>query len=160
MEDGTFKQAMSRFPAGVTIVTTIAEDGSSWGFTASSFASVSLDPPLVLVCLACDAHCASAFGACSTFAVNVLAPEHAGIAMTFASKGLEKFSQAQFEAGRFGNPLLPSAIASVECEVEERFAGGDHIILLGRVIDARATSEEPVVYFDRSFHRLGETVSI
>jgi len=159
MDPLAFRQAMSRFAAGVTVVTTLDDDGTPWGFTASSFASVSLHPPLVLVCLAYDADSAPAFEACERFAVNIIGEHDCALGLRFASRGVDKFAGASFVPGEFGQPTLPSSIATVECDVEHRYEGGDHMILVGRVRAARATDEEPIVYFDRGFRHLGESIA-
>lgn len=149
-----FRAALSRFPSGVTVVTTRDWDGTPWGFTASSFCSLSADPPQVLVCLANDADCYPAFRDGETFAVNVLAAHQENIARRFASKGADKFGPGGFRQGARGVPVLDDAVAVLECEVADRLPGGDHTILVGRVYEATARDGDPAVYCDRAFHEL------
>ncbi|MGH8929472.1 MAG: flavin reductase family protein [Egibacteraceae bacterium] len=149
-----FRQAMTRFAAGVTIVTTIDGSRRAWGFTASAFTSLSLDPPLVLVCLNSGAHCHPSFAVADGFAVNVLRPEHEELALRFASKGADKFGSGEFQPSISGFPVLPDALAVIECSTEQRIPGGDHTILIGRVRDCHAGDGAPMVYFNRDFRTL------
>lgn len=151
-----FKAAMARFASGVTIVTTHDADGTPRGFTASSFCSVSLDPPLVLVCLAKSASSYPAFRDCDRFAVSVLRAEQTGLARRFAEKGADKFTHGRFVAGTSGVAVVDDALALVECTAEHRYEAGDHVILVGRVEHADAGSGSPAVYFDRGFSTLSE----
>lgn len=91
-----FKQAMASFPSGVTIVTTVDGDGKWWGFTATSFCSVSMDPPLVLVCLARGAECHPVFEAAEHFVIHVIHSEHTDLALRFATRGADKFGDGSF----------------------------------------------------------------
>lgn len=147
---------MSRFPAGVTIVTTVDERGLPWGFTASAFCSLSLEPPMVLVCLDCGADCHPAFLEAPCFAVNILRPEQEPLAIRFATKGADKFAGGEFREGPGGIPVLPGALASVLCAVEDRIPAGDHTILIGRVKEAKVDEGMPAVFFNRRFWRLKE----
>ncbi|MGH8907647.1 MAG: flavin reductase family protein [Egibacteraceae bacterium] len=159
VDSAAFRLAMTRFAAGVTIVTTVDERLRQWGFTANAFTSLSLDPPLVLVCLDARAECHPAFSAASGFAVNVLRPEHEPLARRFATKGIDKFASGRFEPSAAGLPVLPDALAVIECATEQRLPGGDHTILIGRVRDCRVGDGAPMVYFDRAFHRLESSLN-
>lgn len=156
VDTGDFRAALARFPAGVTVVTTVDPAGTRWGFTASAFCSVSADPAMVLVCLANDADCYPAFAAAERFVVNVLAHQHEGVAHRFATKGADKFAPGGFSTSSLGLPVLDEAVAVVQCRVATRVAGGDHTILVGAALDAYAGTGEPAVYVDRSFRRLGD----
>lgn len=151
-----FRQAMTRFAAGVTIVTTVDESGRAWGFTANAFTSLSLDPPLVLVCLDSGAQCHTSFAVSDGFAVNVLRPEHRQLALRFASKGTDKFAPGEFRRSRAGLPVLPDALAAIECTTEQRIPGGDHTILIGRVHDCEVGDGAPMIYFNRGFRTLAD----
>ncbi|MGH8930847.1 MAG: flavin reductase family protein [Egibacteraceae bacterium] len=152
--EAALRDALARFSAGVTIVTTMDAEGRPWGFTACAFTAVSLQPPLVLVCLDRGAACASSFTTSDRFAVNVLRPTHKRTALTFATKGADKFGSGEFIRSPWGLPILPDALAVIESRIEERLAGGDHIILLGHVQRCRTSEGEPIVYYNRAFHRL------
>ena len=149
-----FKEAMSRFPGGVIIATTRDSAGKAWGFTASSFSSLSMEPPLILVCLAKSAECYPAFKAAPWFAVSMLNASDDATAMTFAKRGVDKFAETNFEVDEHGSPLVPSAIATLTCQRFEVYDGGDHSILVGRVTAVRLGSiRSPMVYLNRKFGR-------
>lgn len=150
-----FREAMASFPSGVTIVTTTDATGRWWGFTATSFCSVSMEPPLVLVCLAETAECAPVFAQARRWVVHVIHPEHAELAMRFATRGADKFADAGFAADEDGIPVLESACVRLHCTANARHRAGDHAILLGEVQDVRLGADLPAVYFRRSFHPLG-----
>ncbi|GAB4999358.1 hypothetical protein MAHJHV63_08280 [Mycobacterium avium subsp. hominissuis] len=147
-----FREAMSRFPSGVTLVTTVDADGDPLGFTATAFAGVSVKPPLVLTCLDRTADCHSAFFAARAFAVNILGSQHRALALKFATKGADKFAGAPFTDTALGSPGLIDSVATVDCETEQLVEAGDHIVLFGRVRDIRLGEARPVVYADRTFH--------
>ncbi|MFC5996378.1 flavin reductase family protein [Pseudonocardia hispaniensis] len=146
-----FREAMASFPSGVTIVTTTDADGRWWGFTATSFCSVSLDPPLVLVCLARTAECHPVFAASDRWIVHVIHPDHADLAVRFATRGADKFTDAGFRPDPRGLPVLPRACVTLDCTTHATYPGGDHTILLGRVQHTRLGETEPAIYFRRSF---------
>ncbi|WP_457031941.1 flavin reductase family protein [Kitasatospora sp. P5_F3] len=152
----TFREALAAFPSGVTIVTTTDRQGRWWGFTASSFCSLSADPALVLVCLADNAQCHPAFLAAESWVIHVLTPEHAELAVRFATRGVDKFSNSDFRPNEKGQPVLDSAAVTLECDAYARHPGGDHTILVGRVREARMRKTVPAVYFRRGFHALPE----
>lgn len=148
-----FREAMSRFPSGVTLVTTVDADGDPRGFTATAFAGVSVEPPLVLTCL--EPHCrlpSDPFFAARAFAVNILGSQHRALALKFATKGADKFAGAPFTDTALGSPGLIDSVATVDCETEQLVETGDHIVLFGRVRDIRLGEARPVVYADRTFH--------
>jgi flavin reductase ActVB len=152
VDAAAFRDAMARFPAGVAIVTTRDEDGTPYGFTASSFCSVSLDPPLVLVCLARTASSYPVFARSRDFAVSMLRAHHVPLAHRFASKTDDKFGHGDFVHTERGRTVLTGASAVVECLVHSRHEAGDHMIMVGRV-DAVMVGHKgtPTVYFDRGF---------
>ena len=148
------RDVMASFPAGVTITTTVGEDGRWWGFTASAFCSLSVDPPLVLVCIAKSAECYPTFMAASQVAIHVLQPDFEHLAVKFATRGADKFTGSGFFLSGRGLPVMRDAAAVLECSVFARYDGGDHTIIVGRVDDAILGQHDPVVYFRRDFHRL------
>lgn len=156
VDPSTFRNAMARFPAGVTIVTTHDEDGKPYGFTASSFCSVSLDPPLVLVCLAKSARSYPIFARSQSFAASILQSTHVEFAQRFASKIIsDRFASGGFRYTRQGSIVLEDALAVVECSVTSRHEAGDHVIMIGEVDQVSLAEQgKPAVYFDRGFHTL------
>jgi len=153
-EAAMFKEAMSRFPSGVVVATTRDAAGRAWGFTASSFSSVSMDPPLVLVCLAKTAECHEAFDSTQWFAISVLSADDQATAATFSKRGADKFANAGFEADERGSPLLPSAVVALTCQKFDVYDCGDHSVIVGRVTATKLGSgNHPMVYAGRKFGR-------
>ncbi|KND60567.1 Nitrilotriacetate monooxygenase component B [Candidatus Burkholderia verschuerenii] len=141
-----FRRALGAFVTGVTVVTTIQPDGSPRGFTANSFTSVSLDPPLILVCIAKTASSHAIFSATDHFAVSVLAEGQKAVSGVFASKSADKFAQVDWHARVTGAPLMKGAAASFDCKTHDVVDAGDHIILIGRVVDFAHTTSSPLGY--------------
>ena len=153
-DSAAFREAMARFPSGVTIVTTQDESGRPHGFTASSFCSVSAEPPLVLVCLATSANSYPLFARNDHFAISILQADHVDLARRFASKDTDKFAGGGFVRTPRGATVLEDALAVVECSVGRRYEAGDHMIMLGEVEQVSLAETElrrPAVYFDRAF---------
>ena len=153
-----FRRVLGHLPSGVSIVTTIDAAGQPNGLTASAVASVSLHPPLVLVCVSQAAQCYPAFSAAGKFAVNVLALTHEALARRFATSaaGSEKFQGVAYRRGRLGLPLLEGALAELECTVVHAYPGGDHTIFVGQVEvgDAAVVAQDPLLYYRGKFRRL------
>ncbi|MGP4115184.1 flavin reductase family protein [Streptomyces sp. 4N509B] len=150
-----FRTAMARFAAGVVVVTTRDADGQPKGFTATSFCSVSLDPPLILVCLAETSSSFQAFTSCDDFAVSVLHTGHTALATRFATTGADKFRAEDTTHTPRLLPAVVGALSTLECEVHDRHQAGDHMILVGAVTSVRlGDAGDPLVYHDRSFSRL------
>ena len=135
MDDARFKEAMSHFASGVTVVTT-EHEGMPYGMTVASFASLSLHPPLVLVCIEKSAKSHEAIRAAGLFGVSILAQSQAAVSGRFASKSDDKFTGAPLHRGEHGLPLIDGAICTLECRVQEQYAGGDHTIFVGEVLDS------------------------
>lgn len=155
--DAAFRAAMSRWASGVAVVTTRDAAGRCHGFTATSFTSVSLDPPMVLVCLDRSAACSAAFAAATAYAVHILHRGQEELARRFAHKGGDKFEGLPVR--RMGTPVLPDALAVLECRAADRFDAGDHIILLGLVHHAESFGGTPLLYHDRAFADVAARVS-
>lgn len=152
VDSTAFRDTMARFPSGITIVTTSDESGRPYGFTASSFCSVSAEPPLVLVCLAKSAKSYPVFAGNDRFAISILHADQVNLARRFASRGADKFAEGRFIRTSGGGTVLEDALAVIECSVYRRYEGGDHMILVGEV--QRLSLGEwrrPAVYFDRAF---------
>lgn len=154
MASDDFRAAMARFPSGVVVVTTRCPDGSPRGFTASSFCSVSLAPPMILVCLANSADSAASFARCDHFAVSVLSPVHRGLAVRFATKGADKFAGGGLRLSPRGLPTVERALSELDCVLHARHPAGDHMVLIGRVTGVRLGEGSPMIYYDRSFRSL------
>ena len=152
VDSTAFRNAMARFASGVTVVTTRDDGGTAWGFTASAFSSLSLEPPLILVCLDKKAESHAAFDRATRFAVSILAEGQAAAALHFATRSDDKFAGFEVERGpETGLPLIPGAMVYLECRMHERLPGGDHTILLGEVLHAFNNERRPLLHFNRQF---------
>jgi flavin reductase (DIM6/NTAB) family NADH-FMN oxidoreductase RutF len=147
-----FRTALRSFAAGVTVVTTRDRHGRPSGLTASAFTSVSLNPPLVLVCVDHAATAHPDFRERGWFAVNVLRREQEGLSRRFAASGGDKFHGVAFHEGQTGLPLLDGALATLECRVVEAHEAGDHTIFIGQVETASVENGRPLVYFHGAYH--------
>lgn len=150
-----FQDALARFASGVTIVTAVDNDGRAWGFTASAFSSLSLRPPLILVCLDQSANCYATFTRTSRIVISILAEDHDQLALRFASKKQDKFAAGGFAHELHENiPAVSDALASLLCRVDRRIEAGDHMIVIAEVEKASAADGSPLVYFRRDFHAI------
>ncbi len=152
-----FKQAMGSFPTGVVIAATLDREGESWGFTANSFSSVSLDPPLVLVCLGKEADCHRAFATARMFSINILRSQDEALARLFATRGASKFEAAQFTPGEHGLPVMRDAVATLVCRKFAEYDGGDHTIIVGEVESVcTGPRQDALVYYRRNYWRFAQ----
>ena len=153
-----FRDTLGRLPTGVCVITTKDGDGKLDGVTVGSFASLSLDPPLVVWSLDKRANCHGAFLACSHFAVNVLAEDQSELSNIFASKQDRPWGELEHApAPETGAPLFPGCCAYLECAAEATHPGGDHDIFVGRVIRLEpAMAGRPLLHFGGSYRRLDE----
>ena len=140
------RRAFGAFATGVTIVTTADDKGAPWGFTANSFTSVSLDPPLALVCLAKTAGSFAVFERTERFAVNILSEQQRDASVAFASLGADKFSAVKWGVKATGSPVIDGVVAWLDCATHELVDAGDHIVLIGRVVDYDYNAEPPLGY--------------
>jgi len=141
-----FRKALGSFLTGVTVVATLQEDGEPRGFTANSFTSVSLDPPLVLICIAKTASSYPVFSASDHFSVNILAESQADVSSLFATKSADKFAKSAWRRGPAGSPILADVAAWFDCRRHEVIEAGDHVILIGKVEGFDQTPANPLGY--------------
>lgn len=155
IDDGLFKLAMSHFASGVTVVTT-EHEGTLYGMTVASFASLSLHPPLVLICVEKNVKSHDAIANSGRFGVNVLANEQAEVSGRFASKKIDdKFAGVSHQPGAdLGVPLLDGAICAIECRLHDQLPGGDHTIFVGEVVNVQTTEAAPLIYFRSGYRAL------
>jgi flavin reductase (DIM6/NTAB) family NADH-FMN oxidoreductase RutF len=148
-----FRDAIGRFASGVTVIT--ACDGPrSVGTTASAVASLSVEPPMALICLNRDSQTGKAVSDSRRFAINVLREGQEDLATLLATKDPEKFDGIAVESGRHGQPLLTDALARIESDVVETFTGGTHLVFVGAVRSVSVDDGAPLAYFRGSFGRL------
>jgi flavin reductase (DIM6/NTAB) family NADH-FMN oxidoreductase RutF len=153
IDDARFKDAMSRFASGVTVVTT-EHEGALYGMTVASFASLSLHPPLVIICIETKVKTHDAIRAAGRFGVSILASTQEDVSGKFASKADDKFSDVSIRRGEHGMPLIDGAICTLECRMHEQFAGGDHSIFVGEVLDANTSDGAPLVYYRSGYREI------
>ncbi len=141
------RQILGKFLTGVTVVTTLDQHKVPVGFTANSFTSVSLDPPLVLVCLAQTAGLAPVFRRANSFAINILSTEQEATSNGFARRDEDRFANIDWQPKTTGSPVINDCAAWLDCEMYEKIIAGDHIILIGRIVDAEKTASHPLGYY-------------
>jgi len=150
-----FRQSLGSFATGVTVVATVDGEGNPRGFTANSFTSVSVDPPLILICVGRGAHSYGVFETCESFSVNILSEAQKEVSGLFASKQLDKFAAVPWRWSSLGCPVLADTLGSLECATHDRIVAGDHIILIGRVVHFSAGDMTPLVFYRGGYVSLG-----
>jgi flavin reductase ActVB len=150
-----FRRACGRFATGVAVATVLDSKAVPHGLTVSSFTSVSLHPPLILICLGHAVTCIEVFRAATHFGISVLSADQRHISEHFARKGHDRFGSTPWEPGETGVPLLPGAIATMECAVQGRIASGDHDILIGLMLRAHVAEGDPLLYYASRYHEIG-----
>jgi flavin reductase (DIM6/NTAB) family NADH-FMN oxidoreductase RutF len=149
VHSGAFREALSRFASGVVVVTCHGREGPV-GFTVSAFSSLSLDPPLVLVCVGKTASAYDAVTAAATFGVSILEAKQAAIATQFARQGVDRFAGVSLRGGP-RVPLIDASLAGLDCDRHAIHDAGDHVILVGRVVEAHFADGEPLIHYARTF---------
>jgi flavin reductase (DIM6/NTAB) family NADH-FMN oxidoreductase RutF len=150
-DSSQFRRALSQFATGVTVITTRLADGSFRGLTASSFNSVSLDPPLVLWSLGNAANSLPVFSGNSHYVINVLSAGQQELADRFSRRTDNPFGDVQFELSRTGQPILSGAAAWFECHNRSRYPEGDHVIFVGEVEDCSANPQAALLFHRGQF---------
>lgn len=146
----TMRRTIGRFATGVAVVTTL--DGQEpHGMTVNSLTSVSLDPPLLLVCLTTGARTTDAVVQAGRFVVNILSARQEAIALRFARRGADHFEGLEPTYGEHDVPVVPDALAHLECTVERQFEAGDHLVVFGRVERTCDRAGEPLAFLGGRF---------
>ncbi len=154
-DERTLRDALGSFATGVTVVTCVDSEGQPFGLTVNSFTSVSLDPPLLLVCIARRARCRAALAEAAHFAVNVLQTGQQPASIRFSTRDEDRFGATPWSTGETGAPLLMDSLAVFECERTAIHEGGDHDILVGKVLRASFDPNlDPLLYFRGRYRRL------
>ncbi len=156
MNPGEFRRACGLFATGIAVAAVIGRDGKPHGLTVNSFTSVSLEPPLVLVCVDHKAASHGPFSSAEFFAINVLAEDQQELSARFASSHPNRFEEVDWFEGAVGAPVLAGALAVLECEMYEKHEAGDHTIFIGRVRRAAVREGEALIYFKGAYRRLAE----
>lgn len=156
IDEAGFKRAMSHFASGITVVTTEA-GGETFGMTVASFASLSLRPPLVLVCIETAPRTHDAIVAAGKFAVNILRMQQCDVSTTFATKTGDRFEGIPIHTGKLGLPLIDGSLVAVECTLYAQLPGGDHSIFVGEVVESEVSEGSPLIYYRSGYHELANT---
>lgn len=151
---GELRRAAGQFATGVTIITSVDGSGSPVGCTVSSFCSLSLDPPLVLVCIGKDRAVHPVLTSGPGFVVNILSATQERIARLFANPTGERFGQLQTQPGLHGIPMIPECLAYVHCDLENDIEAGDHSIVVGRARRIDMGGGQPLLYSQGAFIEL------
>jgi 4-nitrophenol 2-monooxygenase / 4-nitrocatechol 4-monooxygenase, reductase component len=156
IEKNELRRVMGHFATGVTVITSIRTSGELHGLTANAFTSVSLIPPLLLVCIDKKAESYPCFDESKVFTVNVLAADQEAISRKFAVTGGDKFTGVSYRIGANGAPILDGALAYLECRVTEKIDGGDHTIYIGEIEQAETKEGKPLLFFRGGYRELGD----
>ena len=148
-----FRNALGTYATGVTIITAVAADGKPYGLTCNSFASVSLNPPLVLWSLGMFSQGLSVFQNASHFTINVLGASQQALASKFAKSGEDKFAGVKWVPGLGKAPILADSVANFQCRAANRYYGGDYVIFLGAVEAYAYNRQEPLLFARGSYGR-------
>jgi flavin reductase (DIM6/NTAB) family NADH-FMN oxidoreductase RutF len=151
------RRAFGNFATGVTVVTTLDAEGKPCGFTANSFTSVSIDPPLLLVSIAKSAFGCDVFTASQGFAVNILAQSQRELSNRFASAGTDKFANLDWHQAQNGSPIIDDVVAWFDCSHHEQVDAGDHIILIGQVQRYAYNTDAPLGFCRGAYVSFGLT---
>lgn len=156
IEKNELRRVMGHFATGVTVITSIRTSGELHGLTANAFTSVSLIPPLLLVCIDKKAESYPCFDESRVFTVNVLSSDQEAISRRFAVTGGDKFTGVSHRIGANGAPILDGALAYLECRVTEKIDGGDHTIYIGEIEQAETKEGKPLLFFRGGYRELGD----
>lgn len=156
VDKNEFRRVLARYAAGVTVVTTKGADDKPYGLTATAFTSVSLEPPLVLVCIGKASESYAHFEAQRIFAVNFLRHSQRELSQHFAASGGDKFAHVRWTSHATGAPVLLDALGWVDCRITASHDAGDHTIHIGEVLAADAHDDGPLLYYAGKYACLGE----
>lgn len=154
IDESRFRQVLGHFPTGVTVITAAPADGPPVGLAVGSFASLSLDPPLVLFCPARNSSSWPKIETTGVFCVNILSELQEDVCRTFASKAEDKFAGVGWRPGHTGAPIINDSLAWIDCRVESVTDGGDHLVVVGRVLDLEVSNPgKPLVFYRGGYGR-------
>ena len=155
----SFRRACARFATGITVTTVRGPDGEPHGLTANSFTSVSLTPPLVLVCIDHSCNVLPMLRAATHYGINILREEQRPISSRFAQRGLDRFNGIPWRETSAGVPVLLGVIGFLECRLVQAVDAGDHCILIGEVIATEFSDGRPLLYYNSAYRGLEEETS-
>ena len=156
IEKNELRRVMGHFATGVTVITTFSKEGKLHGLTANAVSSLSLDPPLLIICVDKKAESYASFEESGVFTVNILAADQEDLSRRFAVSGGEKFEGVAFRRGANGAPILNGSLAHLECKLYASYEGGDHTIYLGLIDEAETREIKPLLFFRGGYRELGD----
>lgn len=154
IDKSEFRRVMGHFATGVTVITTCDEEGTPYGLTANAVTSVSLVPPLILICVDKSADTYPYFDRSKVFAVNILSDTQEALSRRFATSGIEKFEGIGFHRNAMGCAILDDAAGHLDCRIVQSFDAGDHTIYMGEVDTADANDVPPLLFFRGGYRKL------
>jgi len=152
----TFRKVMGHFATGVTVITTISQDGTPYGLTANAFMSVSLEPPLLLISVDKKAESYPYFEQTRVFTINILRDDQEGLSRRFAVSGGNKFEGVAYHRGANDVPILDDTLAHVECRLYAAHDGGDHTLYLGEILEAETREGRPLLFYRWGYRAFSE----
>jgi flavin reductase (DIM6/NTAB) family NADH-FMN oxidoreductase RutF len=156
IEKNELRRVMGHFATGVTVITSVRASGEMHGLTANAFSSVSLVPPLLLICVDKKAESYPCFEESKIFTVNILSSEQEAISRKFAVSGGNKFEGISYRIGANGAPILDGAVAYLECKLAGTMDAGDHTVYLGEIEQAETHEAKPLLFFRGGYRELGD----
>jgi flavin reductase (DIM6/NTAB) family NADH-FMN oxidoreductase RutF len=153
LDQDAFRAVLGRFASGVTIVTVLGANGRDYGMTVSAFSSVSLEPPLVMVCIGEEASLKPMIAEATHYGVSILASDQEPLSRRFAAHG-ERFDGIGFTRGENGMALIDGALAFMECRIVARHRAGDHTVVIGEVEAASVEDARPLLYYRGGYAQL------
>ena len=154
MDPTLFRRACAQFATGVAIASAMDEQGQPHGMTINSFTSVSMEPPIVLICIDRASNLLAVFERAKQYGLSFLGEPQQGLSTRFAQRGQNRFDGVAWMTGASGVPLIPGALAQLECRITRSIAAGDHDILIAEVISADIQTGSPLLYFGSRYRRL------
>jgi flavin reductase (DIM6/NTAB) family NADH-FMN oxidoreductase RutF len=155
MDSTQFRRACAQFSTGVAIAAALDSQGQPHGLTINSFTSVSMDPPLVLICVDLISGLLPIFERAGHYGLSFLTSEQREISQRFATRGHDRFGSVAWCPAPSGAPLIPHALAHLDCSVRQSVRAGDHTVLIAEVVSADIYTGSPLLYFDSGYRRLG-----
>jgi flavin reductase (DIM6/NTAB) family NADH-FMN oxidoreductase RutF len=159
IEQQLFRRVCGRYATGITVVTVLDGQTVPQGMTVNSFTSVSLDPPMILICIDRKTGFLNYFARGTRFAVNVLHEDQQALSNAFARSGGDRFAGVEWRSGETGAPILCGVLASLECGVSRMVEAGDHVVVIGEVSHASWREGQPLIYFNSSYQTLRSEAS-
>jgi flavin reductase (DIM6/NTAB) family NADH-FMN oxidoreductase RutF len=156
IEKNELRRVMGHFATGVTVITSLRASGEMHGLTANAFSSVSLVPPLLLICVDKKAESYPCFEESKVFTVNILSAEQEALSRKFAVSGGNKFEGVSYRVGANGVPILDGSIAYLECRLSGSMDAGDHTVYLGEIEQAETHEAKPLLFFRGGYRELGD----